>query len=243
MLALQCAWLVIVHQLSQFVTRPAVAALRGSHEQVLVNLVQTGASIVTSVVGYALLRSGLGVLAIPLANAVFFWISAGIFAIAVRRRCPWSRSRDPISTSIGSEQQTLRGLLRFGFLSTVHGAGWTVEATSDQIILITVRGSSEAGLFLLWWRLPSKAFDLCVRLADSAFPSFAAHSAVSADRSRHSLRTVGLLSLGMAAAVALGLSWLLPTLMAVWIGDRALIADPYGVAALMSILVGPRIVG
>jgi O-antigen/teichoic acid export membrane protein len=221
-----------------FLAQPFDAALIGSQQQALVNGSVVVRSVAATVLAYFLLRAGMGVLCLPAANLV-----CGIaYALFVRWlahwRCPWLAGERPVF-----QRDVFRVLMRFGAFATLGSVAWTIEATSDVVILGWGQGAVAVGLYVLWWRFPSMLFDFCSRLVTSAFPSFAERQGVSPLHATQLLSKVGILSAGLGSAALVGASLWLPALVHLWLGDAYAVPDPRTIALLMGALVCLRTFG
>src|SRR5207244_6805123 len=117
-------------QVVLFAARPYSAALIGSQHQAAANLTVVARTCATTLIAYRLLLAGWGVLATPIAE-----IATQLAAlIAVRalclRLCGWLARRPA-----AADARMLRGLVRYGVMTTVGGLAWTIESTSDVFIL------------------------------------------------------------------------------------------------------------
>ncbi len=225
-------------QLIYFLNRAYAAALIGIQRQSIVNMVTVGNTIGTSLLAYILLRLGLGILCIPVAAFVFGFPTTIVLAWQSRVRCSWLTSRAP-----DRDNAAFKSLVSFGGLTTVGGVAWTIEATSDVIILGALGGTSLVALYVLWWRFPSMIFDLNTRFVTSAFPTFAERHGRSRDDARRLFNKVGQLTIGLASLSLVGISLWLPSFIGLWLGSAYNLSNGKSVALAMASLIGLRTFG
>jgi O-antigen/teichoic acid export membrane protein len=237
-LAVAVALLTGGAQVMAFLSRPFAAALIGSKRQNVVNLIVIGNTISTSLLAYLFLRLGLGILCIPVASFILVAMSVFVYRQQARRRCKFLEVEPADSSG-----QTFRSLLSFGGLASVGGIAWTIEATSDVMILGALAGPSAVAIYVLWWRFPSMLFDLCTRLSTSAFPVFAERHGQSVQEARQLLGKVGQLTIGLATAALIGLTFWLPNFMSLWLGDNFRLSNGSTIAFAMGALVCLRTLG
>lgn len=225
-------------QVLNFLTRRYSAALIGTQFQDIVNLATVGKTIATCLLAYVFLRTGMGILCIPVAAFIFGAACMAFLGWETKRRCPWLRSEPKEHDSA-----MLKSLMGFGSVTTIGGIAWTIEATSDVFILGAWQGSATVAVYVLWWRFPTLIFTACTRLADSAFPGFAQRHAESVEQARRLLNKLGQVSLGLATLALVGISLWLPAFMRVWLGSAYALKDGAAIALGFAVLIALRIFG
>jgi O-antigen/teichoic acid export membrane protein len=225
-------------QVLNFLTRRYSAALIGTQFQDIVNLATVGKTIATALLAYVFLRTGMGILCIPVAAFIFSVLCMALLGWQTKRRCPWLRSEPKEHDSA-----MLKSLMGFGGITTIGGIAWTIEATSDVFILGAYQGSAMVAMYVLWWRFPAMIFDACTRLATSAFPGFAQRHATSLEDARRLLNKLGQISLGLATLALVGISLWLPAFMRVWLGQAYAMKEGTAIALGFATLVSLRIFG
>jgi len=237
-LALTVAVLTGSTQLLYFLNRAYAAALIGIQRQSVVNVITVANTIGTSLLAYVLLRQGIGILCIPAAALAVGLVMTVTLAWQSRLRCKWISLRAP-----ARDRAEIKSLVRFGSLTTVGGVAWTIEATSDVIILGAFGGASLVAIYVLWWRFPSMIFDLSSRVVTSAFPTFAQRHGQSPDEARRLFNKVGQLTIGLATLSLIGISLWLPSFIRLWIGPAYTLSNGRSVALAMGVLITLRIFG
>lgn len=159
-------------QIIYFIQRPLTSVLIGSGYQSTVNLLNVTRSLVNSLLSFGLLVIGLGVYSILAAEVCTVLLSTLVLLYYVRRKVEWFKlaAANPSTDSISKE------IFNFGIWASLGGFAWTIEATSDVIIVEQVLGVGVVGIYVIWWRFPQMLFDFCTRLGSSAFPFFSKHA-------------------------------------------------------------------
>jgi O-antigen/teichoic acid export membrane protein len=237
-LAAQVALLAGTAQTIAFLSRPYSAALIGGQYFPTVNLITVGRTIATSLVAYFILITGHGVLSVPAAELCMqagAWIALSRLC---RTRCMWRSERAPKRDPV-----LRRSVLTFGGLSTVAGFAWTIESTSDVVIIGSVAGPTVVAAYVLWWRFPQMLFDLCARLAYSAYPTFAYSASSSMETFKSQLVKILYLTAGLAGLAFAGVGLLLPRFVDFWVGPAYALPQPFVVAVAAGGLVFLRCIG
>lgn len=237
-LAATIALLAGTAQIIGFVSRPYSAALIGSQNLPTVNLLTAGRTILTSLIAYVFLVRNTGILAVPMAEILTQTAAWVILHRLIRVRCQWRSNGAPVR-----DPSLMRSIFKFGSLSTLGGVAWTIEGTSDVIILGWFLGPGAVAVYVLWWRFPQMLFDLCTRLAFSAFPGFAERHGRSAAASRMLFGKVTALSLGLGTLSMVGVSLWLPSFIQLWVGDKFLLSNPRLIASEIGLLICLRTYG
>ena len=238
-LAASVALVAGIAQVITFLTRPYSAALIGSQFQATVNLVTAARTVGTTVLAFVFLKAGFYVLAVPAAEVVMQFINWILFRTLARQKCTWLAAQ-PEPTG---ESKVLGSMLRYGGLTALGGFAWTAEAGMDLILLGVFADASVVAAYVLWWRFPQMLFDLCSRLAFSAFPRFSHSFGVSRDATRLLFTKVSYLTLGLATLALVGISFWLRPFMFLWIGADYLGKQSVHLALLMGLLVCLRTCG
>jgi O-antigen/teichoic acid export membrane protein len=225
-------------QVLSALARPYSAALIGGMHQVVTNLVQVGSGVLTALVGYGFLLSGAGVLCLPLAGFAVGCLTMFFLRFQAGRRCLW--------LDIGSVPRNLvalRELVRFGGMASAGGLAWTIESTSDVVLLGALGGAQVVALYVIWWRFPQMIFDLCTRLALSAFPHFSHSFGESPAAAKIIFSKVAYLTLGLSTLALVGISFWLRPFVHLWIGADYLGVQSIHLANVMGMLVCLRTCG
>jgi O-antigen/teichoic acid export membrane protein len=221
-----------------FLSRPYSAALIGTQYLSTVNVLTASRTVVTSLLAYLILVRGYGILSVPIAEVVMQFLAWIVLGHLYRRHCSWRTT-----TPSAGDKSLRRSLLKFGTIATLGGFAWTVEGTSDVLILGWLAGPVLVATYVLWWRFPQMLFDLCTRLAFSAFPGFAQRHGESAEASRVLFQKVSTLTVGLATMALLGISLWLPPFIHNWVGGKFAVADPHLLAFGMGLLICLRTCG
>jgi len=226
-------------QVITFLTRPYSAALIGSQFQATVNICTVVRTLGTTLLAFVFLKAGFYVLCVPAAEVVIQ--SANLFALRLlaNRKCRWKNA--PPDPREG--KQVMGSMLRYGGLTTLGGFAWTVEAGMDVLILGVVSSASVVAAYVLWWRFPQMIFDLCSRLAFSAFPRFSHSFGVSHEATRAIFSKVAYVTLGLATLGMVGISYWLQPFVHLWIGADYLGEQSVYLALAMGLLVCLRTCG
>ncbi|MFT3703607.1 MAG: oligosaccharide flippase family protein [Agriterribacter sp.] len=234
--------LVLLFGLSQLITFsvvPNIAALIGSNLQYLANLNNVVINILSTLLGYILLLNGGGIYSLPI--ALIFWGFCNILFLQwnVKKRCRWLQN-EPGERNKDLEKKTIR----FSIATTLGGLAWTIEATSDVIILNSAGLLNLVGIYVIWWRFPQMLFDLITRFTTSSTPGFALAHGRSEHESKKLFQKVLLMISGGALIVAVGIALWLPSFIQIWINNNEYYYPNYhALSILMAILVFFRIVG
>src|ERR1017187_9142806 len=218
--------------------RPYSSALIGSEQQVFTNLLTVARTIASTLLASAALLMTPTVLVVPAAEFVTQFAALGLLRRRLRSTCDWfTASRPPRNRPL------FRSLLRFGIPATLGGIAWTLESTSDILILGAFNGAAAAAVYVLWWRFPQMLFDFSTRLTTSAFPEFARAHGTSVAHIRGIFDKVAYLSVGIGTLAAIGVALWLPAFMRLWLGTRYLLPNGEVVARLCGTLVLLRVTG
>ncbi|HTB22786.1 MAG TPA: oligosaccharide flippase family protein [bacterium] len=215
------------------------AALIGSQQQWIVNLLTTLRSVATTLLAYALLEGGAGIYCIAIAGVVTAALHLLCSDILCRKYCPWTV--DPSRKTLSREK--FKELFQFGGLNHLGYMAWTVESTSDVFLLGAYGGPEAVAIYVLWWRFPSMLISFCTRLSDAAFPTWVESSTDPGNSSARLLEKVGMLSLGLGTLALLGTGLWLPNFVRLWLGHDYLALHPRFLALEMGALVLVRVFG
>jgi O-antigen/teichoic acid export membrane protein len=221
-------------QVALFLSRASYAALVGSQRQVVTNLLTVATSFGTTLLAFALLRLGLGVFAIPAAYLFWMTIAAGVLTFLARRWCAF------ITVAVQRDRRAFREMAGFGGLTTAGSVAWTVEVTSDVVVLGWIAGPAVVATYTLWWRFPAMIFDLCTRLVLSAFPGFAERHGQSEEHARALFGKVSQITSGLATLALVGIVMWLGPFVHLWIGAAYDLPNGRWVALLMALVVALR---
>lgn len=224
-------------QVLQSLARPYVAALVGSRRQPMVNVIQLLNSLLTGVLAYALLKLGVGVFCLPMAGLLIWAITLMVFKQVSTKHTSW-RSL----TACPPDKAAFKRIFKFGGLSTVGGVAWTVESTSDIFILGLATSPAVVAAYVVWWRIPQMLFDLCTRLAYSAFPDMAHRNSKGEEEIRGLFSKVAWASLFLGTLACVGIGIWLPTFVGHWLGGMHKVANEHQIAVMMGVLVLLRVV-
>jgi len=224
-------------QVLQSLARPYVAALVGSRRQPMVNVIQTANSLITAALAYGLLKLGMGVFCLPISALLIWGITLGVFQRAAARHAPWRSS-----TACAPDKEAFKRIFKFGSLSTLGGVAWTVESTSDIFILGLATSPAVVAAYVVWWRMPQMLFDLCTRLAYSAFPDMAHRNSKGEEEIRGLFSKVAWASLFLGTLACVGLGLWLPTFMGHWLGGKHRLDNEHYIAVMMGVLILFRVV-
>ncbi|MBX3256534.1 MAG: hypothetical protein KF862_20530 [Chitinophagaceae bacterium] len=226
-------------QVNTFSIVPEVAALIGSNQQYVANLSNVAVSILSTVLAYVLLTYGAGVYAMPM--ALIFWGLCNFIFLRrhVKKKCNWIDER-PIASNPELEKKTIR----YSVATTLGGLAWTIEATSDVIVLNSAGMLHLVGIYVIWWRFPQMLFDLVARFTTSATPGFALAHGRSPRESAQLFLKVFLIACGGGLIVFAGISVWLPSFIKIWIDKvEYQYVDSVHLSRLMGLLVYLRIIG
>lgn len=219
-------------QVLQSLARPYIAALVGSRRQPLVNVIQLLNSLITGFLAYGLLKLGMGVFCLPIAALLIWVITLTVFQRASTKHTPW---RSP--SACPPDKAAFKRIFKFGGLSTVGGVAWTVESTSDIFILGLATSPAVVAAYVVWWRIPQMLFDLCTRLAYSAFPDMAHRHSKGEEEIRALFSKVAWASLFLGSLACVGIGVWLPTFVGHWLGGMHKVANEHQIAIMMGVLV------
>jgi len=226
-------------QVIVFLERPLTSVLIGSRNQVSVNVLIVGRTILTTFLAYGLLLRGWGIYSIGVAELFTHLGMWRLLQSAASRLCSWHRSvRGGRGVTEG-----LRALASYGLASSLGGAAWTLESTVDVVILGWLRGPAEVAGYVLWWRFPMLIFSFCTRLTESAFPYFAELHGKEIAQSRRVIEKVGVVSAGLGTLAMVGIGLWLPAFVRIWLGAAYSLPHPRFVALGMGLLVMSRVAG
>lgn len=238
-IAMLLVFLFGLSQINTFIIIPQVAALIGSNMQHVANLNNVIVSILSTLLAFIFLINGAGVFAMPL--ALIFWGVANYFFLLhlVNKHCVW-KEKSPIAINKQLERRTIK----YSLATTAGGLAWTIEATSDVIILNAVGLLNMVGLYVIWWRFPQMLFDLVTRFTISANPAFALAHGRSVDDGISLFQKVLIIASGGGLMTYAGIAIWLPSFVEIWIGrSEYLYPKSDTLAFLMGLLVFCRIIG
>ena len=230
-------------QIIAFMSRPYSTALVASEYQPTVNTAIVIRTISTALIAFCLLKLGFYVFAIPAAEIVTQIVSYFVLRALANIRCKWRQNGREADADTESKHRAMISLIKYGAVTTLGGIAWTVESSADIFILGYLTSPQVVATYFIWWRIPQMLFDLCTRLAFSAFPSFSHSLGVSQKFSGTLLGKVGDVSSGLATLAFVGISIWLPSFVKVWIGTGYAPQDSEILPFLMGMLVCLRTLG
>ncbi len=231
--------LIGTNQLVGFLQRPIAAALIGSNQQHLVNLTAVCKSLAISLIGGALLLyTSWGIYGVLIAEILLSTINWWLLRQIKHYKCPWIVKRP-----VKSEVANFMVQLKFAAVTTLGGIAWTIEATSDSIILGLTGDLSLVGIYMIWWRFPQMAFDFVSRLATSAFPAFTTILAQGGESAKLTLAKYTYISTGLATLAFIGISLWLPSFIHLWMDGKFDYPNAKILASLIGFVVYLRISG
>lgn len=238
-LATKLVLLVGANQVLVFLQRPFSAALIGGHHQEVVNIVTVLRTVITTLIAFAFLKGGQGVLSTPMAEIGTQLVANGVLIYYCKKKLLWKKEKPKDKHS-----PIFKQLFHFAFFSTIGGLAWTVEATSDVLLIKHVlKDLSLLSLYVVWWRFPQMFFDLATRFASSAFPVFAAKHGANDGSAGQTFSRVLLVVIFFASLALVGISAWLPSFIWLWFPEPYHFFQPYQLAVGMGVLVALRILG
>jgi O-antigen/teichoic acid export membrane protein len=225
-------------QVFAFLQRPYASALIGSGRLATVNLLTIQRSICATLLAFVFLKGGTGVFCMAAAEGITQACNLLLLGWQMRCHCQWHAETPSMPVPRNSTH-----LFHYGLLTTLGGLAWTIESTSDVIMLGAFKGASLVAIYVLWWRFPQMIFSFCILLATSAFPEFARRQGQRLADSLLLLRKLWLLTLGAAALALLGISLWLPSFVRLWLGTKYGVEEAHTLAVLMGMLVFLRTMG
>lgn len=232
LLMAQILFLSGLGQVLQSLARPYVAALVGSCRQPMVNVIQTLNSLLTAALAYGLLKLGMGVFCLPIAALLVWELSFVVFQRVCARHATW---RSPIACP--PDREAFKRIFKFGGLSTLGGVAWTVESTSDIFILGLATSPAVVAAYVVWWRIPQMLFDLCTRLAYSAFPDMAHRNSKGGEEIKGLFSKVAWASLFLGSLACVGIGIWLPTFVGHWLVGMHRVDNEHYIAVMMGVLI------
>jgi O-antigen/teichoic acid export membrane protein len=233
------AFVAGVSQIITFLTRPFAAALIGSQFQATVNIWAVARTICTTLLAFGFLRAGYHVLSVPAAEVVTQLAYFFVLRAIANKRCTWKTAAPAAS----GHNKLFGSMLRYGGLTSLGGFAWTIEAGMDVVLLGLYSNAAVVAAYVLWWRFPQMLFDVCSRLAFSAFPRFSHSFGTSTLSARTVFTKVAYLTLGLATLALVGISYWLRPFVHLWIGADYLAEQSIYLAMSMGLLVCLRACG
>jgi O-antigen/teichoic acid export membrane protein len=221
-----------------FANRPNSAVLIGSKNQSYVNIINVSRTILSTTLSILLLYTFKEIYLILISEVLTHSLAYFALKIRLNRKCEWVTKEKAEHSAI-----IFKKLLKFGSISTLGGIAWTIEGTSDVILLGSFGNLQIVGLYVIWWRFPSMLFDLCTRLAFSSYPEFAERHSHSLNDISTLLSKVLLISLFLGSLSYIGISLWLTPFINIWFGNEYLIENTYLIALMMGLLILLRTVG
>ncbi len=238
-IAITLVLLVGLNQLLIFFQRPFSAALIGGHFQEVVNITTVIRTLFTTVIAYFLLINGSGVYSTPIAEIGTQLAANGVLTVLCTKKLKWKKNKPNVR-----DYSIFKSLLHFGLFSTVGGLAWTIEATSDILLIKFELGSLVLlSLYVVWWRFPQMLFDLATRLASSAIPTFASRHGANDGSVTATFTKLFLVVVFFASISVIGITFWLPSFINLWFPKEYFYFQPHYLALGMGTLVALRIIG
>ena len=224
-----------------FLSNPSIVALIGSNLQSKVNINNIVVTIATTCAAFFLLKTtSLGLFSMPLALIVFNLINLFILRNKAYRFCSEWLNND---NSFEIPLHYRNSIIKFAVITTIGGAAWTIEATSDVFILSGTGYIELVGIYVLWWRFPQMFFDMATRLTNSALPSLNSSFGRSEEQSKNIFNKLLIVVGGVGFCFYVGIANWLPAFINLWIGKRFLLDESHFNSLLIGMLVYSRVVG
>jgi O-antigen/teichoic acid export membrane protein len=221
--------------LLSFFSRPYVAALIGSGEQSVNNLLTVARTVFVTATAYILFKHGTGLLSIPIAEVISQFLYYTVIRLAFGKYCTWRN--ESIS------ETTTPGLLRYAAMNTFGGLAWTVESSADVLIIGYFCEPNILGQYVLWWKFPQMLYDMGSRFGISAFPEIARKASLSKFELAKALDGLSYVSGGLAILALTGtVIWLGPFIQ-LWFGSKFVTSETTNLPQLFGLLVALRIYG
>jgi O-antigen/teichoic acid export membrane protein len=241
---IMAAKLVMLYGISiflSFLSSPYLVALIGSNMQSKVNINNAVMAIGATTVAYFLLKTtSLGLYAMPLALITFNAVNIYIISSKANNFCrAWLVKDDTVIIPKDYD----KSVLKFSVIATIGGAAWTLEATSDVLILNGTGELALVGFYVLWWRFPQMFFDLATRLTTSALPSLNASYGKSEEYSKLVFNRLLLIVGGIGFCIYVGITNLLPSFINVWVGPHFFFESQQITSFFIGMLIYSRIIG
>lgn len=230
-------------QIIAFMSRPYSTALVASECQPTVNTAIVIRTISTALIAFCFLKLGFYVFSIPSAEIITQVASYFVLRTLANSKCKWRQIDEGANADPESKHRAMMSLIKYGAVTTLGGMAWTVESSADIFILGYLTTPQVVATYVIWWRIPQMLFDLCTRLAFSAFPSFSHSLGASKRLSGALLGKVGDVSSGLATLALLGISIWLPSFVKIWIATGYAPQDSEILPFLMGLLVCLRTPG
>lgn len=216
-------------------SRPVVAGLTGSQNIATIQIVKVAFSIISTVVAFTLIRAGVGVLSLAIAEVGMqagIWLTLGrVFA----SRCPWSRLAVlNLGTGLGE-------LIRYGAVVSITSlVNYACLNCEPFLLLLAETARQSTAEYYIWARFPQLFYSMNWLLFGAVSPAVAAAYATSDVTGHNAFAKVSRVIAVMTFAGMLGLGiWLTPVVH-FWTGGRYDLADAIWVATAMAAGVGGR---
>jgi len=224
-----------------FLANPSIVALIGNNNQTVVNINNVVVTMITTIVGYILLKTtSLGVYALPICLVAFNSLNFFLLRSKAFKYCKtWLQPDNAISIPKGYN----KSILQFSVISTIGGFAWTIEATSDVFILNGAGLLTLVGFYVLWWRFPQMFFDLATKLTTSAMPSLNTSFGRSLEEASLLFNRLLIVVGGIGFIIYAGIASCLTSFIYLWVGPQFFVDDFQQVSFLIGMLIYSRIIG
>jgi O-antigen/teichoic acid export membrane protein len=241
---LKASLLVLLFGLSLFISffsNPYMVALIGSNKQHIVNYNNIVVTIISTIIGFFLLKkTSIGIYSMPISLIFFNSINIFILRHRVINKCSyWMESSKNKIANIFNKKD----LLKFSIMSSIGGIAWTIEATSDVILLNSFGLITLVSYYVLWWRFPQMSFDLATRLTTSTLPSLNSAFGSSKEEARILFNRLLMVVSGMAFCIFICIVFWLPSFVNLWVGSKYDLSNKFSISLVIGLLVYSRIIG
>lgn len=191
----------------RLLANPARAALNGAQNVHIVGTIGLLSNLLTPLLGYVLLKLGIGVLCLPFSQFVTALLVLVIVHLQRVRTCPWTR------IAIVDRWLGFRSLFRFGVgVSGSIGLAMIV-ATCEPVLfkLVSSQALLHVAVYYIWLRFPAMTFVLSSGLLNNAGPALATAFARNHDAGILFFRRILWISTGIGAVSTFAIAaWLVP---------------------------------
>jgi O-antigen/teichoic acid export membrane protein len=216
-------------------SRPVVAGLTGSQNIATVQIVRVVFYIASTVLAFALIKAGVGVLSLAIAEVgmqAAMWFSLGrIFS----SRCSWSQ------LAVTNLRTGLGELIRYGAVVSVTSlVNYACLNCEPFLLLLAETARQSTAEYYIWARFPQLFYSMNFLLFAAVSPAVAAAYATSEAAGHNAFAKVSRAIAVMTLAGMLGLGLWLNPVVHVWTGGRYDLANGIWVATAMAVGVGAR---
>jgi O-antigen/teichoic acid export membrane protein len=201
-----------------------------------VNLLRLSTGLVAIILGYVGVTAGVGVVAVPAAEAVGQAIFLGGVIRFRRRACPWaSRPAVPFGTG--------RSLVGHGLWLFFGTIAWAVEYHCDTFVIRAVSRFEDVAVFTFWNRFPQLAQAVYANLPNISLPYLTASFVGDPAAAALGFGRIARLGIAIGGILLVCLGTWLPTVVRLWLGSRYEVAHEAAFAACLALTVVLRSFG